>query len=101
MSWPVLAACLWVLLGTVTALMPMRRQYLTGIPLLIAAPVLIVWLGAAHGWWLAALGLAAFASMFRNPLRYLWARLRGQNPQLPPELAERWDRQAATRGGAR
>lgn len=32
---------------------------------------------------MALLGLAAFGSMFRNPLMFLWAKLRGQNPQVP------------------
>jgi len=29
------------------------------------------------------LALAAFVSMFRNPLRFLLAKLRGQNPEVP------------------
>ncbi len=88
MSLVLILSILWVLAATVTALLPMRAQYPPGIVLLIAAPVLIVWLGAVHGWWVSALALAAFGSMFRNPLRYLWARARGQRPELPPELRE-------------
>ncbi len=83
MSWPVLFACLWVFAATVTALLPMRRQFVPGIALLAAAPVLIFWMGSAHGWWLALVGTAAFVSMFRNPLLYLLARARGQNPEIP------------------
>lgn len=83
MSTPVILAILWVFAATVTAMLPMRRQYVPGVILLLAAPVLIVWMGALHGWWLAALGLAAFASMMRNPLRYLWRRARGERPELP------------------
>ncbi|MGA9435156.1 MAG: DUF2484 family protein [Roseobacter sp.] len=61
----------------------MRHQYVPGVALLILAPVLIVWLGTVVGWWAAALAVLAFVSMFRNPLRYLWARARGMKPELP------------------
>lgn len=101
MSWPVIAGCLWVLCATVTALMPMRHQTVPGLTLLIAAPVLIGWLGYAHGWWLSVLALLAFGSMFRNPLRYFYARARGQTPELPPEVAQAMaERAARRRGGA-
>jgi len=86
MSLPLILGCFWVLAAAVTALLPMRRQMLPGTMLLLAAPVLLVWIGAVHGWVWLALGLAAFASMFRNPLIYLWKRARGQTPELPPEL---------------
>jgi hypothetical protein len=74
---------LWVLAATVTALLPMRRQYLPGITLLIVAPGLILWLSWDYGWWVGLLAVAAFVSMFRNPLRYLIARMRGQRPEIP------------------
>jgi len=61
----------------------MRRQYLPGIILLIMAPVLIIWLGYDFGWWWSGAAFLAFVSMFRNPLRYIFARLRGQSPQVP------------------
>lgn len=83
MSVPGWLSIVWVLAGTVTALLPMRYQYAPGITLLVAAPVLIVWLGAVHGWWLSALALAAVVSMFRRPLVYLWARTRGRKPERP------------------
>lgn len=83
MSTPALLAIFWVFVATGTALLPMRYQPWPGIPLLIAAPVLIVWLGAVHGWWISGLALAAFLSMFRRPLFYLIAKLRGQNPERP------------------
>ncbi len=83
MSGVVVAACLWVLAASVTAMLPMRHQYVPGISLLVAAPVLIVWLGAAHGWWLSAVALAAFVSMFRRPLMYFYARARGEHPDIP------------------
>ncbi len=83
MSLPLILSALWVLAATVTALLPMRRQYLPGITLLILAPFLILWLSIAQGWWIAVLALFAFGSMFRNPLKYLIARLRGERPELP------------------
>ncbi|MBU2359092.1 MAG: DUF2484 family protein [Alphaproteobacteria bacterium] len=86
--WSGVLAALWVLAATVTAFLPLRRQFVPGVALLVAAPVLIVWLGVDFGWPVAVVGLLAFASMFRNPLRYLIARARGQNPALPPEIYE-------------
>lgn len=83
MSWAVLSACLWVLAATATAMLPMRHQYVPGITLLALAPVLMIWLSLVHGWWLGAIALAAFASMFRNPLRYFWKRARGERPEIP------------------
>lgn len=86
MSWSLVAAALWVFVGTLTALLPMRRQMVPGATLLLTALPIIVWLSVDHGWWIGALGLAGFVSMFRNPLKYLWARARGQKPKLPPEF---------------
>ena len=84
-----LMACIaWVFAATGVAMLPMRHQYIPGIALLIAAPLLILWIGLSVAWWAAALALAAFVSMFRNPLRYFWAKARGQNPELPKELRQ-------------
>ncbi|WP_299370375.1 DUF2484 family protein [uncultured Tateyamaria sp.] len=80
------ACILWVFAATAVAMLPIRHQYIPGVALLIAAPLLILWIGLSVAWWAGVLALAAFVSMFRNPLRYLWAKARGQNPQLPPEL---------------
>lgn len=77
----------WVFASAVVAMLPMRRQYVPGVALLIAAPVLIVMVALEIGWIYAALATFAFVSMFRNPLKYLWAKARGQNPTLPRELA--------------
>lgn len=77
-------ACIfWVFASAATAMLPMRLQYVPGVALLIAAPGLLVWIGVAVGWWVTLLGLVAFVSMFRNPLRYFWARARGQRPEVP------------------
>lgn len=86
MSLPVLFACLWVLASAIVAMLPMRRQYVPGVALLIAAPFLIFWLGYAHGWWWVVVGLLAFGSMFRNPLIYLYRRARGEQPELPQDF---------------
>ena len=83
MSLAVICACLWVLAASATAMLPMRYQFVPGLALLLAAPVLIYWLGAAHGWWVSALAVAGFVSMFRHPLRYLAARALGRKPEPP------------------
>ena len=75
----------WVFAAAAVAMLPMRRQYVPGVALLIAAPVLIAMIGMQVAWWAGALALAAFVSMFRNPLRYFYARLRGQRPELPDQ----------------
>lgn len=83
MSPILIAGIVWVFAATITAMLPMRHQYVPGVALLLAAPVLIIWLGMEHGWWLGAFGLFAFVSMMRNPLRYLVKRAMGQKPEIP------------------
>lgn len=83
MNVSLILGSLWVLAATVTAFLPMRWQYPPGIALLIWAPVLIGWIGYDFGWFVAFLALAASLSMFRNPLRYFYARARGEKPELP------------------
>jgi hypothetical protein len=68
---------LWVVAATITAMLPMRRQYMPGLALLICAPLLIGWIGWQHGMIWAALGLFAVLSMFRRPLRYFARRVLG------------------------
>nr|WP_261368210.1 DUF2484 family protein [Pseudosulfitobacter koreense] len=75
----------WVMVAAIVAMLPMRRQYVPGIALLIAAPFLIAAIWMQVAWWAGLLALAAFASMFRNPLLYFFARLRGQHPELPEQ----------------
>ncbi len=88
MTVTVIIASLWVLAATVTALLPMKRQMIPGIALLMAAPVLIIWIGWQHGWLWAAFGLFAFLSMFRNPLIYFAKKVMGKPVELPKELQE-------------
>lgn len=83
MSASVIVACLWVLASTVTAFLPMRRQYIPGITLLVLAPFIIVWLAVDYGWLFGMIGLFAFLSMFRNPLLYFYRRARGERPEVP------------------
>ena len=86
MTTPLIFGVLWVLAATVTAFLPMKRQMVPGMALLIAAPFLILWIGSAYGWLWAAAGLFAFLSMFRNPLIYFAKRAMGKPVELPPEL---------------
>lgn len=83
MSLSLIAGCLWVLIATVVAMLPMRLQYPPGITLLILVPFGLAWIGYDHGWAYAFVGFLAFASMFRNPLIYFWRRTRGQTPKVP------------------
>lgn len=83
MKISLIIGCIWVILAVITALLPMRRQYVPGVTLLVLAPVLIIWIGVDFGWIVGVLAAAAFVSMFRNPLRYFYARARGENPELP------------------
>lgn len=88
MSTPLVFGCLWVLAAAVTAMLPMKRQMLPGVILLVAAPALLIWIGWVHGWIWATLATFAFLSMFRNPLLYFARRTLGKPTVLPPELRE-------------
>jgi hypothetical protein len=88
MTTPLVIGCLWVLAAAATAMLPMKRQMVPGIALLIAAPLLLIWIGIVHGWIWAAVGTLAFLSMFRNPLIYFAKRAMGKPVELPPELRE-------------
>jgi hypothetical protein len=66
-------------------MLPMPQQMMPGIALLVAAPVLLVWIASVHGWVWPALGLFAFVSMSRNPLRHFARRALGRPAPLPKE----------------
>jgi hydrogenase-4 membrane subunit HyfE len=83
MSLPLVLGCVWVFLATIVAALPMRRQYAPGSILLIAAPFLLGWIAFSHGLWIFGIGLFALISMFRNPLKYLLRRARGEKPEIP------------------
>ncbi len=71
---PLVLGAVWVIAAAVVAMLPMRRQMLPGLALLIAAPVLLVWIGATQGWFWTAFGAFAFVSMFRRPLIYFYRK---------------------------
>jgi cytochrome c oxidase assembly factor CtaG len=73
----------WVSGFAANAPLPVQRHYVSAVLLARAAPVLLVLAGLIHGWIYALLGLVAFISMFRNPLRPIAARLRGAHPEFP------------------
>ena len=77
------ASIFWVLASALVAMLPMRYQYVPGVTLMLAAPVLIWWIAATVAWWVAVLAVCAFISMYRNPLRYFWARFKGEQPEIP------------------
>jgi nicotinamide riboside transporter PnuC len=80
-----MAAITWVFVATGVAMLPMRRQFPPGIILLIAAPVIIIWLGLDNGWLISAAAFAAFISMFRNPIRYYWNKWRKTPHDTPKD----------------
>ena len=82
------ACIIWVFYSVASAMLPMCLQYIPAVILLIAAPILTVLIGIQLNVWVSIVAVFAFGSMFRNPLRYLWAKLLGQNPKLPQELFE-------------
>lgn len=86
MSMPLILGCVWVLASAIVATVPMRRQMVPGVTLLLAAPVLLVGTGWAHGWVWLAVGLFAFVSMFRNPRHSFARRALGLPAPLPKEL---------------
>ena len=78
MTASLILACLWALAATATAFLPYRRQVPPGIVLLVAAPVLIVWIGIDYGPWVALAAFAGFVSMFRRPIVHLARHLLGR-----------------------
>jgi hypothetical protein len=74
---------IWVFLSATVATLPLRMQFIPGAILLVAGPVLIVVIGFEVGFVFSVIALAAYVSMFRNPLLFLLAKLRGQSPEVP------------------
>jgi hypothetical protein len=87
MSLPLAAGAFWILAAALTAMFPMRAQMITGIALLILAPVLLIWIGLTHGWIWLAFGLFTFISMFLNPLIYFARRALGYPSPDPRKAA--------------
>jgi hypothetical protein len=88
MSTPLILGCLWVVVSAVVAMLPMRHQMAPGLMLLIAAPVLLAWIASVHGWVWLVVGLFAFVSMFRNPLRHFLRLALGRPTPSPKEPQE-------------
>ena len=86
MSTSLILGCFWVLASTVTAMLPMRRQMVPGVALLLAAPVLLWFIADEHGFWVFVLTLLAVLSLFRNPLIYFARRAMGLPVSLPKDL---------------
>jgi len=83
MSFSLIFGCIWVFIATVIATLPMRLQFPPGILLLIAAPLLIGWIGWEHGILPSLIGLFAFISMFRRPLWHIWSKVRSSKEVAP------------------
>jgi hypothetical protein len=86
MKLSLILAFLWVVASALTAMLPMKRQIFTGLPLLIAAPFILGYLGYQYNIWVVLAGLAAFVSMFRHPLKYFVRRALGLPVQIPKEF---------------
>ena len=84
---PLILGALWVIAAAITAILPMRAQMIPGLTLLIAAPLLLIWIATTHGLIWTAAGTFALLSMFRRPLNYFVRKLlRLPLPPLPPEF---------------
>ena len=71
------AACLWLILANVIAMFPSRDHHWRNAYALIAVGVpLLVWVVASAGWLMAAVFLAAGASVLRWPVVFLGRWLR-------------------------
>lgn len=77
MSLSLTLACFWVLAAAGVAMLPMQRQYVPGVALLIVAPILITVIWVQHGAWFGAPALFGFVSMFRRPLRHFGRKALG------------------------
>lgn len=82
MPLSLILACFWVLAAAITALLPMRYQYVPGLTLLILSVPLTIFVGVQLGWVWVAIVLFAVLSMFRRPLvalaRHMRRRLAGE-----------------------
>lgn len=86
MTLSLILAFIWVLAAAVTAMMPMRLQYIPGVTLLFLCLPMLFFVGYQNGWWVSALCLAGAVSMFRRPLIYFSRRALGLPASLPKEL---------------
>ena len=86
MTLSLILAFLWVVAATITAMLPMRRQFIPGFVLLIVSVPMLIFVGYENGWWVALVALAGAASMFRKPLNYFGRRAMGKPVSVPKEF---------------
>ena len=86
MQLSLILAFLWVVASVITGMMPMKHQFIPGLTLLILTPFMLGFLGYQYSIWVVLLGLAAFISMFRNPLKYLVRKALGKPVTIPREF---------------
>ncbi|SFJ17963.1 DUF2484 family protein [Celeribacter neptunius] len=72
---PLVALAIWALATMALAPLPIRYQILPGLALLLALPVILIWVGRSYGPWPVLVGCVAAVSLFRKPLGALWRRL--------------------------
>jgi hypothetical protein len=61
-------ASLWIIAASCVAMLPMRWQFIVGIPMLVMVPPLLWFVGHQVGWiWVTVIAVG-LASMFRRPL---------------------------------
>ncbi|MGH1368741.1 MAG: DUF2484 family protein [Maritimibacter sp.] len=85
MTPSLIGLCVWVLLATPLAFLPIRKQIIPGSILGIAGLALLVWIGLENGWGWTFCGFLAFASLFRNGFKVIPALLRGEKIVIPDE----------------
>ena len=78
MNAALIAGCIWALLSTVVALLPMRLQYVPGLTLLILTLPLLAWIAVSIGIWVALIALLAALSLFRHPLIWMARRAKAR-----------------------
>ena len=91
MSLPLILGALWVIVASLTAMLPLRRQYVPGVCLLLCAPPLLGWIGWQHGGVWLLFSLFALVSMFRRPLLFFARKALGLPdavavPATPPPM---------------
>lgn len=87
MNVALLAACLWLILANVIALLPSRdRHRMAALVLIVAGIPILGWVTFEQGPVAGMVLLAAGCSVLRWPLIFLWRRLRNlQALQGPAE----------------
>lgn len=88
MPLSLILAFIWVVASAITAMLPMRRQYIPAVTLLILIIPLLIFVGYQNGWWVSLIAVFAAISMFRHPLRYIIRKMLGLPVSLPKELRE-------------